>query len=135
MGRIIRILHLDSDPDTTWLLHQHLRHRGARYIVQRVATLAEFARALDEGQWHAILSDFRSPAASAADALSFLRTRDIDVPFVVLSSRLEEPEIAGIMHAGADDCVDKDDLARLVPVLDREFRRHSPNRTHGTAAG
>jgi signal transduction histidine kinase len=51
-----------------------------------------------------------------------LRKRNLDLPFIIVSGHIEEKIAISAMGAGAHDYVMKDELARLVPAVERELR-------------
>ena len=65
-----------------------------------------------------------SPRSSleAFDALSLLKERDIDVPFLIVSETLGEETAIRAMKAGAQNCIPRASLVRLCPILERELR-------------
>jgi hypothetical protein len=57
----------------------------------------------------------------ALASFGVLRELGYDTPFVV-SSKIGENALAAVMRAGAQDCVTKEDMARLCPTVERELR-------------
>src|SRR5258705_309662 len=67
------------------------------------------------------LQDHR-PRFGAAQALKILRSREIDLPFIVVSGMIGEELAVQLMKAGAGDYVMKDRLERLPVAVERELR-------------
>jgi two-component system cell cycle sensor histidine kinase/response regulator CckA len=111
----------DSSSDAKLIVHQ-LRRGGIVLEFERVEDAAAMRAALDRGPWDAIVSDWSMPQFSALGALDVLIETGLDLPFIIVSGTVGEEAAVEAMRAGADDYVIKDNLARLVPVLERELR-------------
>jgi class 3 adenylate cyclase len=55
------------------------------------------------------------------DALAALKASGLDIPFLLISGSVGEERAVEAMKAGAQDCILKDNLARLGPALRREL--------------
>ncbi|GIK86634.1 MAG: hypothetical protein BroJett026_21150 [Betaproteobacteria bacterium] len=76
--------------------------------------------ALRDGTWAAVLCDHRLPGGlSSGEALRLVRAHAPDVPFLIVSGAIGDEAAIAALHAGASDCVGKDDLGRLAPALSR----------------
>ena len=79
------------------------------------------ADARDE-PFQVVISDYYMPRFRAPDALRLLRDLGYDLPFIVVSGKIGEDAAVGIMKAGADDYVTKENMSRLCPAIERELR-------------
>lgn len=122
MGGTIRILMVEDSVDDADLLIWELRRGGYDPQWHRVASARDFAAALDKQGWDIVLCDYTLPGFSGIDALTMLRERALDIPFIFVSGTLSEEMAVAAMRAGAQDYVVKDRLKRLVPIIDRELR-------------
>lgn len=117
----------DSRRDFDLIVHE-LRQAGYDPVVERVETQAEMARCLQEQTWDAILSDHSLPEFDAAHALRLLQSSGLDTPFIIISGMIGEERAVDLMKAGANDYVSKQNLSRLIPVLERELRESAGRR-------
>ena len=116
----VRILLVeDSDDDEEIVVHA-LHRAGYEPMVNRVFDRDGYLAALD-GEVDAIICDYAIPQFSCAAALALMKSRGLDLPFIVVSGTIDEVAAAGILRAGAHDFVTKQNLARLGPALDREL--------------
>lgn len=122
MGRTLRALVVEDSEDDAELLIQSLRHSGYELIFERVETDEQMGKALDSGGWDIILADYSLPNFNAPAALALLQTRQIDLPFIVVSGAIGEETAVELMRAGAHDYLMKGNLARLGPAVERELR-------------
>ncbi|MFC1671795.1 response regulator [Planctomycetota bacterium] len=121
MDRTVRILIVEDSEDDALLLLRKLEQGGCKVVWERVYTRKAMTRALDNGEWDAVISDYRMPQFSAQDALELVKERGLDIPFIVVSGTIGEEKAVEIMKAGAHDYVMKDNLVRLCAALEREM--------------
>jgi PAS domain S-box-containing protein len=122
MDPAVRILLVEDSPDDAFLLADHLRQASFEATFERVQTAGEFREALTRGPWDVVISDHSLPTFSAPEALDILNEAGLDIPFIVVSGSIGEETAVTLMHAGAHDYVLKQNLARLVPAIQRERR-------------
>ncbi len=122
MTRPLRILFVEDSQDDAQLLLLHLRERGIVCECEREDTLEGFQAALAAGPWDLVLSDFSLPGTDGLEILKHLRRQDPDLPFILLSGTLDENAAVEAMRSGANDFLLKNNLARLVPAIEREMK-------------
>jgi len=111
----------DSERDTALLLIE-LQKAGYAPLYKRVDTAVEMSSALDTEPWDVVISDHVMPTFSSFAALRLLHSKDIDLPFIIVSGQIGEDAAVEAMKAGANDYVMKGNLKRLVPAIQREIR-------------
>lgn len=111
----------DSEADTLFVVRELMKN-GYDVVHRRVDTAAAMQQALDEAEWDIVLSDHSMPQFSSTDALTLLKSRYADTPFIIVSGSIGEERAVQSMRAGASDYILKDNLRRLVPAIDRELR-------------
>ena len=129
----IHLLVVEDTPHDVDLLAAQLADGGLAASLRRVETADEFERALDSQAWDAVISDFHVPDFGARPALAIVKSRQLDLPFIVVSSRIGEEIAVELMKAGAHDFVMKSNLARLAPALQRELHEAVLRRQHREA--
>ncbi len=128
MKKPLRLLLVeDSDLDTAHLLLE-LRRGGFEPQLRRVETEDQFAAALHEGGWDAIIADYHLPRFSAPEALEVYRLSGLDIPFLVVSGAIGEETAVELMRAGAHDYLLKHHLTRLAAAVDRELQQAAARR-------
>ncbi|MFN7138443.1 MAG: PAS domain S-box protein [Limisphaerales bacterium] len=125
MAKLLRVL-LVEDSETDALLVLRELRRG-NYVTEsrRVDSAASFATSLESEEWDIIICDYRMPGFDGFSALELYRKAKKDAPFIVVSGMIGEDVAVQMMKAGAHDYLLKDNLARLVPAVDRELREAS----------
>ncbi|MGB7539321.1 MAG: HD domain-containing phosphohydrolase [Anaerolineales bacterium] len=118
----LRVLIVEDLEDDAILLNRELERGGYVTETLRVDTRQAMAEALEDRDWDVVLSDHSMPKFSAPQALALIKDRGVDLPFILVSGSIGEDQAVAIMKAGAGDYLRKENLARLVPVLEREIR-------------
>jgi diguanylate cyclase (GGDEF)-like protein/PAS domain S-box-containing protein len=120
--KILRLLVVDDSPDDAELAVATLRKAGFMLKNQRVQDLASMQAALEKGTWDVVLSEYTLPHFGAQLALDIVRRAHLDIPFIVVTRNIRDPDLVKIMRNGAHDVVMKSQAARLAPVVERELR-------------
>jgi len=117
----------DSEADAE-LLARELKRAGFDVTWQRVQSAARLDQALEQGPWDLIVGDNSMPGFSGTEALSLVRARGLDIPFIFVSGTMGEDLAARALEAGAGDALAKGNLRRLIPVIRRELREAEERR-------
>jgi signal transduction histidine kinase len=121
---VLRVLCLEGSFCDAERLELELRRQGYEPELHRIDTMQKLEREL-EREWELVLCDHRPPALDAFSALVQIQRRGLDLPFIVVSSGIDEALGVEVMRAGAHDFLFKDSLGRLGAVIDRELREAS----------
>jgi two-component system, cell cycle sensor histidine kinase and response regulator CckA len=122
MSTALRVLIVEDSPDDAALVLRELRRGGYELVSERVETAEAMSAALERAEWDVILSDYTMPHFSALEALETLKSKQLDIPFIIISGTIGEETAVLALKAGAQDYLIKGRLARLVPALEREIR-------------
>ncbi|HEY8369670.1 MAG TPA: response regulator [Thermodesulfobacteriota bacterium] len=128
MSTPLRVLMVQDSEDDLRLVEHELRQGGYEPLLHRVDTPEAMAEALRERTWDVVIADYSLPRFSALAALALLHEHRLDLPFLVVSGRIGEATAVAAMKAGVHDCILKDNLARLVPAVEREMREAASRR-------
>ena len=121
MKKPLRILLAEDSPADAELVEYEVR-TAYEPVITRVDNAEDMARALREGTWDVVISDYYMPGFGALAALQVTRESGRDLPFIIVSGNLGEDFAVEAMRAGAADYVMKRNLSRLIPALERELR-------------
>jgi PAS domain S-box-containing protein len=120
--KVLKVLLVeDSDSDAA-LLQRSLLQTRYEIRCERVETAEKFCAMLKHETWDIVIADFSLPQFDAPTALNLLRQQDLDTPFIVVSGQIGEETAVKMMKAGANDYLMKNNLPRLAPAIEREFR-------------
>ncbi len=135
MTRPVRILVLEDNPNDAGLLARELFRAGFAAEWTQVDSEPEYVGHLDRqpDDIDIILADYALPGFDALRALRGLQERGLDIPFVVVTSPIDEETALACIKQGAADYVFKDRLGRLGPVVARELDRRRLRSEHDQA--
>lgn len=88
----------------------------------RVETRSDFIAALDNNVFDLILADSTAPEFDGLSALKITLNNNPDIPFIFVSSSLDEELEITALCSGATDYILKQRLGRLVPSVQRALR-------------
>ena len=108
----IRVLILEDSATDAELMLRELRKSGLDPTWEVVDTEEEFAARLTP-ELDLILSDHALPQFGSREALGLVRSRGLDVPFIIVSGKIGEDYAVEAMRNGAFDYLLKDRMARL----------------------
>jgi signal transduction histidine kinase len=117
--RPLRILSLEDDLDDRRLMAATLAQDGLACDLEYAQTRAEFETALRRGKFDLIMSDYTLPAYDGQSALAAGKKLQPETPFILLSGTIGEERAVEMLKSGATDCVLKENLRRLGPVVRR----------------
>src|SRR5690349_13485929 len=103
MSRRLKVLLVEDQENDALLVLRALRAGGFEPESKRVETPEAMEAALADGAWDIVISDYSMPKFTGPAALSLLRTRGLDVPFIVVSGTIGEDQAVATMKSGAHD--------------------------------
>ena len=121
MGKPLKVLFVEDNPHDVALLERELRQGDYDVEFERVETRESMSAALALQPWDVILSDLSLPSFGGMQALAILKESHRDIPFIMVSGTLNDDIAVAAIHAGANDFIPKNNLARLVPAIEREL--------------
>ena len=128
MSRPIKVLLIEDSESDAGLVLRSLARGDFEPTSQRVDTAADLREALKAETWDLVICDYNMPSFDAPTALAVLQAYDLDIPFIVVSGNVGEENAVTMMKSGAHDFLLKENLARLVPAVERELREAEVHR-------
>jgi len=122
MTKELKVLLVEDSEEDSLLMLRELCRGGYTPLQRRVDTATDLRQALQDQKWDIVLSDYRMPTFDAPGALQLLHESGQDIPFIIVSGKIGEDLAVAAMKSGANDYLMKGNLARLVPVVERELR-------------
>jgi hypothetical protein len=122
MIKPLRLLIVDDSRGDASLLLDALRSGGYEPEYELVDNEPAMRAALGHQDWDLITSDHRMPTFSAPAALAVTLELRPDLPLIIVSGEIDLNLAVSLIKAGAQDYVQKAELVRLVPAIDRVLR-------------
>jgi two-component system cell cycle sensor histidine kinase/response regulator CckA len=134
---LLRVLLVGSQEEDFFLIREILdRNRGALAAeLDHAGSLEEAKKMLERGAYGLVLFEHETVDAGATKLLSeFLHTRGA-IPFILLTEHADEKAVAGIIQAGAYDCVERSPLdgVNLVRTIRCALSLHATQQHRQTA--
>jgi PAS domain S-box-containing protein len=118
----LRLLIVEDSQDDAALLAYALQRGGYAVTSARVDTPEAMRAALEQQAWDVITADHAMPQFSAPAALALAQALQPDAPFLIVSGEMDLNLAVALMRAGAQDYVQKGELARVLPAVERELQ-------------
>ena len=128
MSLPLQLLIVDDSADDITLVVRALLSQGYQVAYSAVNNPAVMRAELERQEWDVIISDHSMPNFDAAEALALAKELRPDVPFIIVSGRVDLNLAVALMKSGAQDYVQKSELVRLGPVIERELREAKSSR-------
>jgi len=120
MTQIKLLLVEDNDTDALLVVRQ-LKKEGLDIDHVQVKTRDEMEQAFASDTWDLVISDYSLPGFGGKDALDLFNSKNLDIPFILVSGTVGEDIAVTIMKGGANDYLMKTHLHRLGPAVKREL--------------
>ncbi len=124
----LNVLLVEDVENDAELVRYNLQKAGLNVLCERVDTEASLNAALSGRKWDVVIADYRMPHYDGISALGLVRSKGLDVPFIIVSGYITDDAAVAAMKAGANDYVMKDNLMRLGPAITRELREAGERR-------
>lgn len=111
----------DSAKDVA-LITGELKRGGFKPVYRQVKNAASLKEALQDEKCQVIISCLGLPRFSSAEALKLLKQSGRDLPFIIVSGVTGEDAAVAAIKAGVHDYIMKNNLARLVPIVERALK-------------
>lgn len=108
----------DNEADASLALH----HMPDDVDPTVVCSRQSYEDALEQSTWDLIIADINIPGYSGLDALLKAKARWPDIPVLIFSGSMSDPEILPLEDAGASDVLLKDRPTRLPWAIRRALR-------------
>jgi diguanylate cyclase (GGDEF)-like protein/PAS domain S-box-containing protein len=130
--RIVRILFVsERESDVELCLHE-LKRMDFAVSADWVQVPAEFAERLRTQSYDVIVCEYSMPSWTGMEALQLSHQVNQEIPFILISSTLDEDMTDAFIRKGAFDCVDSNRLNHLPLVValavEEKTRREERNR-------
>ncbi|MDB5142207.1 MAG: domain S-box protein [Mucilaginibacter sp.] len=117
MTQSLKILHIEDIASDAELIERTLKKSGIEFEKLLVETKEEYEKGLDDFNPDIILSDHSLPAFNSLEALTILKQRGANIPFILITATVSEEFAVNVMKEGASDYVLKDRLQRLPNAI------------------
>ena len=122
MNQPLRLLIVENSTADAELLLQTLDSQGFRAASTAVDSPKSMRTALAKQEWDLIICAQSIPDFPAPAALAIAKELRPDLPFIIVSAEIDLNLAVALIKLGAQDYIQKSELIRLGPVIERELR-------------
>jgi DNA-binding NtrC family response regulator len=101
------------------LVTRTLRKHWLNVDTHRATNEQDVQKAFAEASWDCVLCDMNVPGFDATRVLKIIQNKAQDLPFIIISDIVHLESAVGLLRDGARDFIEKDNLARLVPAIEK----------------
>ncbi len=117
MKKPYKILHLEDVQTDSEQVAFELKKNNIYFEILVIDSLVAYEDALDNFKPAIILCSHSMPALNSIKALEVLKEKKLEIPFILITSILNEEIVMSVIKKGADDYIIKDRLMRLPFAL------------------
>ncbi len=122
MGDVVRVLHVDDDPEFVDLASTFLERDNDEMCVETAITIDEGMGLLDTHDIDCIVSDYEMPGQNGIEFLQTVRERYPDLPFLLFTGKGSEEIASDAISAGVTDYLQKGGGTDQYTVLANRIR-------------
>ncbi|MBI5435718.1 MAG: GGDEF domain-containing response regulator [Nitrosomonadales bacterium] len=120
--KMLRVLAIEDSEDDFELIRNELAEGGFTIQHERVETAETLKSAIQQQIWDMVICDHNLPSLDSISALKIVHGIAKDVPFIIVSGLIPDEVAIEAMRHGARDFIRKDNLTKLVAVVERELK-------------
>lgn len=117
----IKVLILEDAASDAELMIYTLRKAGLSVIPLIASDKEQYLQYLDD-DLDLVLSDYNLPQFNAVEALSALKQKNLDIPFILISGTIGDQKAVEIIQQGATDYLLKERMPKLGQVVRRAMQ-------------
>ncbi len=114
---VIRVLHVDDDPDFSDMAAAFLEREDRRITVETATDAGEGLDRLAAHEVDCIVSDYEMPGRNGIEFLEVVRDRNADLPFILYTGKGSEEVASDAISAGVTDYLQKESGSHQYAVL------------------
>lgn len=103
-------------------LEKALQEIGVNFRIVCISDNEKLNLLLNKQPWDFLVADLDTPEFSLQRATSVIRSLKLDLPLIITGTQISQETAISSMKAGVHDYMQKNNLYRLAPVLERELR-------------
>jgi len=117
MEKHLKILMLEDSESDAGLIQRELKKQNINFTAKVVDTKMDFEDAINNFNPDLILSDHSMPSFNSIDALSIVKEKNVNVPFILVTGTVSEEFAVLCIREGAADYILKANLTRLPSAI------------------
>lgn len=133
MSEPLNILIIEDSNADFLMVERHLKKKELSVRCRQVDTLNGLKEAISNESWDLVLADYSVPQLDFQENLNLLQAALPDLPVIMVTGTVGEEKAVELLKLGVCDFVLKDNLARLVPAIERSLKDTSERKARVAA--
>ena len=133
MAEQLNILVVEDCNADFLMVKRHLKQNGLSACCRRVGSLDGLNEAVHRDNWDLVLAAYSVPQLNFHEGLHLVQAELPEVPVIMVTGTVGEEKAVEILKLGVRDFVLKDNLARLVPAIERSLKDATERRVRVAA--
>ena len=117
MADVVRVLHVEDDPEFTSVTKEFLSRIDDRFDVVTATSATDGLARLSEEPVDCVVSDFDMPGSDGIEFLESVRAVDEDLPFILFTGKGSEEVASEAISAGVTDYLQKQQGTEQYTIL------------------
>ncbi|MFB6312289.1 MAG: response regulator, partial [Salinirussus sp.] len=114
---VIRILHVDDDPEFAEIAATFLEREEDRFAVETIDRPTVAAEAIESEEYDCIVSDYEMPGMDGIELLETVRAEYPNLPFILYTGKGSEEVASDAISAGVTDYLQKGQATEQYELL------------------
>jgi PAS domain S-box-containing protein len=123
--KMLKILCIEDSVADADILERELRLSGLQFSIEFVDGRASFLHALENNVPDIVISDHTLHDFNSLEALEYLKEKNLDIPFILVTGTVSEEFAVEILKKGADDYILKSNYVRLPYAIKSALEKKS----------
>jgi PAS domain S-box-containing protein len=130
MNKNLRVIFIEDNENDLMLILREMQIAGYEVSYTQVQTAEDLENKLETEEWDLIICDYILPHFNGNVALEIYKSMNLEIPFIIVSGLIGEDRAVNMIKAGAHDYVLKNNLARLIPAVERALQEYQLKSQH-----
>ena len=118
----ISVLIIEKSKENTLIILNEIKSRGYNTNYKIVDTCKSLIESASKDEWNVILGGYNPYGLKLVSAIKAIRQKNTVVPFIVVSDKIGEENVASLIKAGANNYIARSNLLNLVPTIREEIK-------------
>lgn len=123
MDTVLKILLVEDSESDAALLIRHLKKENINFTHTRVWNRTDYTTSLKENTPDLIIADQALPQFSGMEAFRIIKSKDINIPFILVTGSVSEKLLTEFSKEGIDDYILKGNLLRLATAIENALSK------------
>ncbi len=118
----INVLLIEKSKENIHIILNEIKRSGYNPNYKIVDNCKSLIESANKDEWDVILGGYAPYGTRLVNAIKSIRQKNTTVPFIVISDKIGEENVASLIKAGANNYIARNNLLNLVPIIKDEIK-------------